>query len=163
MGYWHWNCSGRFGCPSMEMSWNKIWRRWEYLMERVVSIGISQGGLDAHSWRCQGIRHEGDGNFFMEWVVKDWNSTDKFGIHTPGGVQGIPRCGTPGLDDRLNSMVPEAFSNLSHSLGFCGTKGNLPSCSWGWTSPARPRMTHPEIPKIFCQVFVSPGSCSFHV
>lgn len=54
-----------------------------------------------------------------------------FGIPTPGGVQGIPGCGTPGLGDRLDSTIPEVFSILSNSMGFCGTKGNLLSCSWG--------------------------------
>lgn len=63
-----------------------------------------------------------DGNFLMEWVIKDWNNAERFGIPTPGGVQGIPGRGTPGLGDRLDSEIPEVFSNLSNSMGFCGLK-----------------------------------------
>lgn len=74
----HWLCRDRDGSwqrpsPSRRAERRKDGIRWRQMgissWNVLSGFGIAQKGLEAHSWKCPGMRDEGDGNFFTEWVV----------------------------------------------------------------------------------------------
>lgn len=49
-------------------------------------------------WRKGGICRNLQMDFFLERVLRLWDQAGRFGVSIPGGVQGIPGCGTQGSE-----------------------------------------------------------------